>query len=155
VGLSSRSIYAMEALAAVALAGNVAQFLEYAIILVLKTPELLSSTDRALKEITELEDVVDDVQQSLQSISPSNHMYANGVSSDKTLEDLTQRCLAISGEVMAIADGLKLKASGDGIIQGATVVAKTIFKMPKLKEISTRLYALRDQISAHLIILIR
>ncbi|KAI0111200.1 hypothetical protein GGR51DRAFT_509331 [Nemania sp. FL0031] len=145
----------MEALAAVALAGNVAQFLEYAIILVARTPEILSSTDRALKEITELEDVIDDVQQSFQGISLSNQANENGATSDKTLEDLTKRCLAISDEVMDIVKGLKLKASGDGIIQGAAMVTKSLFKMPKLKELSGRLYALRDQVSAHLIILIR
>ncbi|KAJ8132313.1 hypothetical protein O1611_g1316 [Lasiodiplodia mahajangana] len=145
----------MEALAAVALAGNVAQFLEYAIILVSRTPEILSSTDRALKEITELEDVIDDVQQSFQGISLSNQTNESGATSDKTLEDLTKRCLAISEEVMDIVKGLKLKASGDGIIQGAAMVTKSLFKMPKLKELSGRLYALRDQVSAHLIILIR
>lgn len=146
---------AMEALAAVALAGNVAQFLEYAIILVLRTPEILKSTERTLKEVTLIEEIVDDVKLSLPGISLSNENNINTVRSDKTLEDLIQRCLEISSEIEAIANGLKLKGSGDSIIQGAAMVTKTLFKTSKLKELTETLYALRDQISAHLIILIR
>ncbi|KAI0871317.1 hypothetical protein GGS24DRAFT_471965 [Hypoxylon argillaceum] len=146
---------AMEALAAVALAGNVAQFLEYAIILILRTPEILKSTERTLKEVTLIEEIVDDVKLSLPGISLSNENNINTVRSDKTLEDLIQRCLEISSEVEAIANDLKLKGSGDSIIQGAAMVTKILFKTSKLKELTETLYALRDQISAHLIILIR
>src|SRR5437868_4040514 len=109
---------AMEALAAVALAGNVAQFLEYAITAVSKTVELLDSTEGTLKENTEVERIVDDVKQSFESIRASNVMDGNGAMSDKTLDNLTKSCLAVSGEIMAIVDGLKLKEPGANIIQG-------------------------------------
>ncbi|KAI1826058.1 hypothetical protein F4861DRAFT_131988 [Xylaria intraflava] len=145
----------MEALAAVALAGNVAQFLEYAIILVSKTPEILRSPDRTLKEVSELESIVDDVEQSLHNISPSNLKYQNGAKPDKTLNELTRKCLTISNEIMTIVDSLKLKTPEAGVMQGAAIVTKSLFKMPKLKQLSESLYDLRDQVSAHLITLIR
>ncbi|KAI3327824.1 hypothetical protein HD806DRAFT_335790 [Xylariaceae sp. AK1471] len=145
----------MEALAAVALAGNVAQFLEFSITAVSKTAELLRSADGTLKEMAEVKHIVDAVKQSFESIRAPNDMHGNGVGLDKTLKTLTENCLAVSDEIMAIVDGLKLKDPGAGIMQGAAKVTKSLSKKSKLKELSERLYALRDQVSAHLIILIR
>jgi len=148
----------MDALAAVALAGNVAQFIEYAITLVLKTPEILNSSDHMFKEVSEIKCIIEDVEQSLHSISLSAPRGQKETRSDKTLDDLTRRCLAISNEIMTIVDNLKLKIHGHGpasIIQGTAIAVKSLSKMSKLEQLTKRLYELRDQVSAHLIILIR
>ncbi|KAI0505754.1 hypothetical protein F5B22DRAFT_496145 [Xylaria bambusicola] len=145
----------MEALAAVALAGNVAQFLEYAIILVTRIPEILNSPNHTFMETNELETIVLDVQQSFCSISISNPKAQDGAASDKTLDGLTKRCLAVSDEIMTITNSLQVNTSGITIIQAIEMVSRTLLKSSKLKQLSERLYDLRGQVSAHLIILIR
>jgi len=145
----------MEALAAIAFAGNIAQFVEYSIKAILKTPRLLESANGAWVENTELEGIVDSVKKSLQGVHESRDTSNNGAVLDPILENLTASCLAVSGEIMAILDRLKLEDPGAGFFQGMQKTAKSLVKRSELKDLCDRLQLLRDQISAHLLVLIR
>ncbi len=144
----------MEALVALALAGNVAQFIEYSIKAILKTSELLGSTNGTVQEINELGDIVDSVEQSLKSIQGSKTTINNGVVLDVVLENLNASCLAISGKIMTILDGFKLD-DDDTRFYKVMQRARALAKKPELDELCRRLYSLRSQISAHLLVLIR
>jgi hypothetical protein len=149
---------AMEALAAVALAGNVAQFIEYSIKAVLKTYELLDNPSGALAELEELRDVADSVEQSLQSIRNSPDVGDNGSAmpgKDKVLEALVANCLSVSGEITAVLGGLELDAPAADFFQAVQKRARAVLKKPELKQLCGRLHCLRDQISAHLLVLIK
>lgn len=144
----------MEALVALALAGNVAQFIEYSIKAILKTSELFGSANGTVEEIEDLGDIVDSVKQSLKSIKGSKTTINNGVVLDTVLENLNASCLAISGKIMTILDGLKLN-DDDTRFNKVMQRARALAKKPELDELCRRLYSLRDQISAHLLVLIR
>jgi hypothetical protein len=145
----------MEAIAAVALAGNLAQFIEYSIKAVLTTYEIFHNPDAAWREVRELKSVVDSVDQSLQSIHDSRDVSNTGYASDTVLENLVAGCLAISGEITALLKSLELEDENAGFIQNVHRKAKSLIRRPELKGLCDRLHSIRDQISAHLLLLIR
>ncbi|KAH7006952.1 hypothetical protein EDB80DRAFT_880472 [Ilyonectria destructans] len=144
----------MEALVALTFAGNVAQFIEYSIKAILGTSELFDSANGTVTEIVELKSIVDSVKQSLMNIEGSKDTINNGAVLDTALVNLNASCLAMSGKIVTILDGLKLEDGAvrfDRVMQKARIMAKK----PELDELCRRLYNLRDQISAHLLVLIR
>lgn len=145
----------MEAIAAVALAGNAAQFVEYSIKAIQKTYELLNSPDGAWGEIAELKTVVESVELSMQIVRDSQDGSKNGPVLDKILEGLVADCLAVSDEISELLDGLKLDDPSASFFQALQKTVKSLAKKPQLKELCGRLHNLRDQISAHLLVLIR
>ncbi|KAH6845538.1 hypothetical protein B0I37DRAFT_380479 [Chaetomium sp. MPI-CAGE-AT-0009] len=145
----------MEAIAAVALAGNVAQFIEYSIKAVLKTYELLRKPNEAWKEAKELKDVVSSAYQSLQSIRNSRDVNSTGCVPDKVLETLVASCLAVSSEIRNLLNSLELDDLDVGLLQNVERKARSLVMRPELKALCSRLHTLRDQISAHLLFLIR
>ncbi|KAK0670069.1 hypothetical protein QBC41DRAFT_390621 [Cercophora samala] len=147
----------MEAIAAVALAGNVAQFVEYSIKAMLMTYELLHGTNGTLAEVRELKDVVDSVDQSLRRVRDSQEVSDAGaaVLPDKALGSLVASCLAISDEINGVISNLKLEDTSDSFFRNVRTRAKVMAMKPELKSLCGRLNGLRDQISAHLLFLIR
>lgn len=144
----------MEALVALALAGNVAQFIEYSIKAILKTSELFSSANVTVEEIEDLGDIVDGVKQSLKNIKGSTTTLNNGVVLDTVLENLNGRCVAISDKIMTVLAGLSLN-DDDTRFNKVMQRARALAKKPELDELCRRLYSLRDQISSHLLVLVR
>ncbi|KAH6610445.1 hypothetical protein Trco_000465 [Trichoderma cornu-damae] len=149
----------MDALGAISLAGNVVQFVEYAIIAVEKAAEMFDGADGRLKEDAMLERIVDTVKSSFQSIS-SPEGTGNKISvSDQTLEKLTNDCVLVAGEIMAILDACSVKSkpprAPTGIFRAIGKTAKSLSKQPELKGLRDKLFVLRGEVSAYLIALIR
>ncbi|KAF9873502.1 hypothetical protein CkaCkLH20_08961 [Colletotrichum karsti] len=172
----------MEAIAAVALAGNVAQFLEYAVKGVSKMNELLKSPDGTLKEDIDLRLIADgtryysnrvslnkiakgtetrleDVDAALATKNDMSLRFDSPTSperlrNDDILQDLVSRCLAVAGEILGILELPGIWAPRSDIFLRVKIVTKTFLKRSELKELWDKLCALRDQVSAHLLVLL-
>ncbi|RFU79029.1 hypothetical protein TARUN_3158 [Trichoderma arundinaceum] len=149
----------MDALGAISLAGNVVQFVEYAIIAVAKAAEIFNSADGRLREDAELELIVNDVKSSFQSVHPSEDTGNKVSVSDKDLNHLIEKCDLVADDIMTILETCRLKVkqtrATTDFFQAFGKASKSLSKQPELRELRGRLFTLRDQVSTHLIVLIR
>lgn len=142
----------MEALAAVSLAGNVAQFLEYAInaarlafqITGNAKPEQIRSIQKTIRQVRDslglLEETKDDVAKQTEN---------------EVLQSLVTDCLKVATEMKTIIDNLEDKGKGTWeIVEGLQKAGYLIYKGKDLQRLSERLFKLRSEVSAHLIVLI-
>ncbi|KAL1870896.1 hypothetical protein Daus18300_004985 [Diaporthe australafricana] len=144
----------MDGFSAVSLAGNVAQFVEYGIRIIRKTQEIAKSTQGVSKEVEELKTIVDDIDPTLRSIKNRSNSDDN-FDDDDSLQRLVEKCLDLSPKVSDILESLRLKDShGPRPVQALRKAAQTLHKKGEMDQLSTRLFSLRSQISAHLIVLI-
>ncbi|KAL7798507.1 hypothetical protein V8C37DRAFT_407709 [Trichoderma ceciliae] len=149
----------MDTLGTISLAGDVVQFVEYAIIAVAKASEILNSADGRLREDAELELIADDVESSFQRIFSSEGTSKKASVSDGTLNDLFDKCVLVIGEIRVILGACRLKPqqprAATVFFQALGKTAKSLSKQAELRELRGRLFTLRDQVSTHLIVLIR
>lgn len=144
----------MEALAAVGLASNVAQFLEYGISVVHLTSQIMRSTKGTSQQMAELELVATDITQTLQTINKAETQYAGG-RRDEVLHKLVARCLELSTQIIDIVNGLKMQKNvRPRVFEGAHKTGLSMYKKKELEHLSGQLSALRTQVTSHLTLLI-
>lgn len=148
----------MDGLSAVSLAGNVAQFLEYGVRLVRTTREIATSTLGISQEVAELELILNDLDATMTLLKGPDNLGNNDHHSDETLRDLVENCHSLIPNITRIIERLQLKKNGGsrprqayGAIRKA---AQTLYKKGEMDQLSNRLFSLRSQISAHMILLI-
>lgn len=143
----------MEALAAVGLASNVAQFLEYGITGVRIFSEIVSNADGTSKQNIELEQVTSLIKGTMMDIKNGNPESA---SKDATLVTLVDRSLEISEEIVKILESIKMSYEKGKlrVIEGVYKTGKALWKRDELEQLSGRLFNLRAAVSSHLIVLI-
>ncbi|KAJ5005429.1 hypothetical protein K4K48_007180 [Colletotrichum sp. SAR 10_66] len=162
----------MEALAAVSLAGNVAQFLEFGLKAVATTHELLRNPDGTLQENIDLQNIAQSTKSGfadklrelqLGAIAAEVVCSLDKVEEDKkgrdeflsSLELPLPASRAAENAILGILDGLKASTTRrEGLYLKITIVSKTLWKRSELKELHERLNALRSQVSAHLVVLL-
>lgn len=150
VALAASSLHVllptMEALAAIGLASNVAQFVEYAIKFTKLAHTFASSDGGPIREHRDITAITDSMAEAMKEINQNN--------ADATLNSLASQCLLVAGNVQSIVEDLSKKPY-DSLIRSLHKAGKTIYKQKELQELSERLSNMRAQVSHHLLILIR
>lgn len=142
----------MEALAAVSLAGTVAQFLEYAISAARLAFQLVGDAEPGKRR--DILETVEDARESLQILEDKEKHDARSMN-DLVLEGLVTKSLKVAVEIKIILDTLEMKGKGTWrLLEGLNKTAYLIYKGKDLERLSERLFRLRSEVSAHLIILI-
>lgn len=146
----------MDGLSAVSLAGNVAQFLEYGIRLVTTASDIAKSARGVSSEVSEMEAILSNLNHTLSAVKTDHADNRH----DETLRKLVDNCLELSLQLTSIIRSLQLDSTGSRL-PGQTLdfktlrkAAQTLYRKGDMDQLSTRLFSLRSQISAHMIILI-
>lgn len=141
----------MEALAAVSLASNVAQFLEYAI----KAARLaFQITGDAPEQKNDIDYLVQEARQSMRFLEELNRSKTNP-NYDDTLQSIAAECLDLATELNHVLTNLDEKGRGTWkLVEGLQKTGYIIYKGRDLQRLSERLFKLRSEVSAHLIVLI-
>lgn len=144
----------MEVLAAVGLASNVAQFLEYGVTAARLASKIMNNPEGTSDRLAELEIVASDITATLETIKPDAQNSDNTVK-DEILLDLHKRCLDASREVIDMISGLKMKKNGrNRLVEGAYRAGLTMYKKKDIEQLSEKLLNLRTQVTSRLIVLI-
>lgn len=142
----------MEALAAVSLASNLAQFLEYAIRAARLAFQITGDTKSGQKE--GINDMVQEVRQSMRSLEELNNNNPNP-NYDDTLQSLVADCLDLATEMNNVLTYLEEKGKGTWkLVEGLQKTGYIIYKGRDLQRLSEQLFKLRSKVSGHLIVLI-
>jgi hypothetical protein len=141
-----------ESLAVIGLASNILQFIETGAKLVSNFAEIHNSVSGQLSENLELEDAISDVEWAYQKLTASQDVAA--LRSDPLMK-LVDPCLALAGDLKSTLTTLKLNRDKYRGIRSFVLAVTNFHKQAEIKEIQERVFRLRDQISAHLIVLLR
>ncbi|KAL1871076.1 hypothetical protein Daus18300_004821 [Diaporthe australafricana] len=143
----------MEALAAVSLASNVAQFLEYAIKAARLAFQIAGDAKPGQK--SDIDETIQEVRQSLHLLEEIKDQTP-GIVHDGALQSLVANCLDVATEVKGVLDNLGEKGKGTWkLVEGLQKTGYLIYKGKDLQRLSERLFKMRSEVSAHLIVLIK
>lgn len=138
----------MEALAALSLAGNIAQFAELSVKLVKTATKLYK--DEGIPDLVEIEAVNSDVQRMMQSIKSDQASVH-----DTDLEFLSQMCIDVSNDLKTLLDSVKVTKTKRMARESVSKAIKSHFQKGNIKALEDRVLRLRDQVCAHVATLIR
>lgn len=136
----------MDALAAIGLASNVAQFVEYAIRFTRLAHKLASSDSGPIGEHEGISAITNTMTDAMKEI--------NGDSTDAALNSLATQCLTVAANVQNMVNELSKKPAGNFILS-LHKAGRTPYKQKEIQELSVLLSSMRAQVSQHLLTLIR
>lgn len=136
----------MEALAAISLASNVAQFVEYAVQFTKLAHKFASSDSGPISEHEGIIAITNSMAEAMKAINPEN--------TDKALSNLASQCLVVAADVQNLVNELSKKPE-DNLIRSLHKAGKTMYKQKEIQELSELLSNMRAQVSHHLLALIR
>lgn len=136
----------MEALAAISLASNVAQFVEYAVQFTKLAHKFASSDSGPISEHEGIIAITNSMAEAMKAINPDN--------TDKALSNLASQCLVVAADVQNLVSELSKKPE-DNLIRSLHKAGKTMYKQKEIQELSEMLSNMRAQVSHHLLALIR
>lgn len=142
----SEQLFTMEALAAIGVASNVAQFVEHAIQFTRLAHKLASSASGPISEHEGITSITNSMARSMEGTNEGN--------TDPALKNLAGQCLLVAANVQSIVNDLSKKPE-DSLIRSLHKTGKTIYKQKELQELSDLLSNMRAQVSQHLLALIR
>lgn len=140
----------MEALAAIGLASNVAQFVEYAVQFTKLAYKLASSDSGPISEHESIIAITNSMAGAMKEVHPNN--------TDSALNSLASQRLTVAASVQNIVNDLSKKPEdkpGDNLIRSLHKAGKTLSKQKEIHELSELLSTMRAQVSHHLLVLIR
>lgn len=139
-----------EALAALGLAANIIQFVDFGVRLFSSSRELYKSAEGALKENVELGEITSNIRLVAQSITNSTI----GVD-EPALREVAGTCLRLADELLATLHGLKVDGQKHRQAETLRKSLKGIRSRHKVKDIYDRLCKVREQICFHLSCLLK
>jgi hypothetical protein len=139
-----------EALAALSLAANIINFVDFGIRLFSSSRELYQSAEGALKENIELAESASNIRLVVQRITNSRI----GVD-EPALREVAGTCLRLADELLATLHGLKIDNQKHRQAETLRKSLKGIRSRHKVKDLYDRLCKVREQICFHLSDLLR
>lgn len=136
----------MEALTAIRLASNEAQFVEYAIQFTRLAHKFASSDSGPIGEHEGIVAITNSMAETMKEI--------NQDSTDAALNNLASQCLTVAANVQNIVNELSKKPE-DSFIRSLHKAGRTTYKRKEFQEVSDLLSNMRAQVSRHLLKLIR
>ncbi|KAK1760289.1 hypothetical protein QBC47DRAFT_334305 [Echria macrotheca] len=139
----------MEALAVVALAGNILQFFETGTKFAIRASEICRSqaAGQASTQLSELHHVADDLRGLLEKLQQKPDASNQGQSQ---LSSLSEACAAVTQEMCAKLDGIGL--TGHGRLELVIQEFRASWHIEEIQALETRISRLRDQLAAHLVV---
>ena len=132
----------MEILAAVSLAGNILQFLDFTSDAILKSRQVHASFSGSLKEHADLKSLTID----LKRLSDKLQTYASPV--DSVLEQLCLRCSEIADELLKALERLRIEEKHTRL-KSIRKALKALWGKEKLKVLEERLAGFRHELNLH------
>jgi len=151
---NSSSPNMIEALVAIALAGNILQFVQASgkALIALRTIWETSATDENV-EIEVIAQDVTDLSQRLANNSASNAIQSTD---EKELQQLAQRCEPVARELIAMLQDLVVRSQGTKRrIEVMQKTLKLIVQRSSIERLLKRVQDLRDQLSTRMLFILR
>ncbi|KAI9766763.1 MAG: hypothetical protein M1839_004767 [Geoglossum umbratile] len=139
----------MEVLAAIGLAGNIIQFVDFSGKLISKTAEIRKSGTGALAENINIETATND----LALLSTKLHDSANSAS-DTALQELCQSCNTIATELLIVLDSVKVHG-GQNKWKSFRKALQSVWSKEDIALLEQRLARLRDELNLRVAIDLR
>lgn len=133
-----------EALAALGLASNIVQFVDFGIKLMSHGRELYASADGVSKENSIIETIAVDIKLLTQNLASS------GVDYDGELRKLVKACNELSHDLLEVLGSLKIDTEKNRRMETMRKSLKSFRKRREINDIYDRLCKVRDQVCAHL-----
>jgi len=148
----------MAELAALSLAGNIVQFVDFGIKLFSEARDLYESAQDGRTEDLELESVTLDLKsfaQSLHSNAKPGSQPKKPSADDIALMKLAVSCEKLANELLKLLDDLKVKGQQNRRWKSFRQALRHVKKAEKINKLEVRLEKLRKQITTHLIGILR
>ena len=133
----------MEALAAVSLAGNILQFLDFTSDVISKTRQIHTSISRTLKEHDDLDYLTTDLK------GLSDRLRTSTEPVDSVLGELCSKCSNAAGELLEFLETLRVKEKRTPC-QSLRKTLKTLWGKEKLKNLEQSLASFRQVLTLHI-----
>jgi hypothetical protein len=140
----------MEALAALGLAGNVVQFIQFASEVVTETREAYRSADDASAQHLDLETVAEDLRKLISPLQASAQASAGAVG-DLEFRKLLGSCNEAASELHSAIQELKVKDGPHRKWRSFGKALIWVWKREKISSFQKRLSDLRNQIQFHIV----
>jgi hypothetical protein len=144
----------MEALAAVSIAGNIVQFVEFGLRVLCKTREIYRSTDDCLAENQDLEIVTNDLvilQRKLQASRNSTNNPDSMPEHDKDLESLNHACAELAGNLLEKLNMAKAQGRFRRW-KSLRQAVKSVWSKSEVDAMARRLESFRSQLQMRILI---
>ena len=138
----------MEALAAVSLAGNIVQFLDFIGDAISKSRQIHASVSGTLKEHDDLESLATDLK------DLSGRLQASIGPADLVLTHLCARCREVADELLKAVERLGIKEKHTRS-QSLRKALKALWGREKLKILEERLAGFRHELTLHITVELR
>jgi len=141
----------MEAITAVALAGNILQFFETGTKFALRASEICRSqaAGQASTQLSELRHVTVDLQDLFKKLQQPDA----STQGQSQLLSLSEACSALTQEILAKLDGIGL--TGHSRLELVIQEFRASWHIEEIQALETRISRLRDQVAAHLVVTLR
>lgn len=136
----------MEALAAISLASNIAQFVEYAVEFTKRAQKFASSDSEPISQHRGMREITECMTAAIEEIKRDN--------TDSALSSLAGQCIMVASTVQGIISDLSKKPE-DTLIRSLHKAGKTLYKQKEMQQLAELLSNMRAQVSQHLLVLIR
>jgi hypothetical protein len=152
----------LDPFSAISLAGNIVQFVDFTTKLVDKGHEIYRSGDGALIENLELEAITRNLTGLLSQLSKpfrdaptSSSSSKDGVESkDLALKKLSESCVSVAKDLLHTLEGIKVNGSHRKW-HSVRQALKTSWSKEKIEDLVRRISRYRDELSFHLMIVLR
>lgn len=136
----------LEPLTAIALAGNILQFLDFGIKATSKAREIHTSASGALEENAQLEYLIEHVSNVMKKLEAN--------SGHDGLDDICRRCVDTAAELLEALNGLKVYGQPSKA-KSVRKALKSVWGKQKLEGMRSLLVGLRDEIQFSVLIDLR
>jgi len=141
-----------ESLAAISLASNILQFVEMGVKLVSNSAKIYRSADGKLPQNAELEDLMIDLEWMTRRLLASKDHAPKEL---HAMRNTIETCLTLAGELRTVLQGLQLDRDKHRNVWRFASALLAARKSANVKDLKERIFKLRDQICAHLIVMLR
>ena len=138
----------MEALAAVSLAGNILQFLDFTHDAISKSHQIHTSISGTLKEHADLKGLTTDLK------DLSGRLQASSGPVDLVLEQLCSRCREVADDLLEALESLRVRGKYTRF-QCLRKALKVLWGQEKLRKLEERLAGFRHELNLHITVELR
>ena len=138
----------MEALAAVSLAANILQFLDFTRDTISKSRQIRAFISGALKEYADLEDLTTHLK------NLSGRLQSSSEPVDLVLEQLCSKCVEVAEELLEALESLRVKGENTRF-QSLRKALKVLWGREKLRILEERLAGFRHELNLHITVELR
>jgi hypothetical protein len=143
---------AMAELAAIGLAGNIVQFVDFGFKLSHDFKELYESTEGGKTKHLELQDVTTDLESLCQKLQ---NKTSPATQDDEDLRNLARACTKLARELLAMLEKLKANKERNPKLATFKQALKNIWKDKDISDLEQRLGRYREQLNQRLIYILR